>query len=229
MHPGMNIRRHVLRAGAIWLLFILIASVSCAQVSIGLYAGADLTKFSGTIPGKLTYANKFGYALGLSTTIKLFDDVHLSLRPGFNQNGTAVTSEETSSFNPLSDSLLFFEVTTKAVQLPTLFIVNVSKSFYAIGGLQTSYIVSAEADVYDDNYDVLPNFNVWQFQGVFGFGFGLNSKRINADIELSYMQGLNTLTQEKYIDDGSVPRIRSQGFRASLFFAIGTTGKNKNE
>mgnify|MGYP003563460363 CR=1 FL=1 len=208
-------------------LSVVLAVPTFAQPSLGIYFSYDNTRYSGDIPSGFKYEFKGGYSIGVSSEFKIAEDVYLCLRPAYGSNGSNVSTRIDTLFvdedlNPI-DSLFIFDINTRAVNLPILFKVMVNKSFYAIAGAYTSYVLTADANVAGFSKEVLPQMSRFQVQSAFGFGFKLPIKRSLVNIELTYVQSLNTVTKTRAIEEREAPRLRNQGLTASLHFLIPTT------
>jgi hypothetical protein len=207
------------------LAFVIISNTIAAQVAIGLYAGFDQSKFSGDLPRNFSYEFKTGYVAGLTVDLAVAEKMFISLRPNFTQNGANISvSSNQAIIGPLSvdplDTTYLFPITNQYIAMPIVFQIYVSRAFYANSGIDLSYNLSAVADIFGSETDLSEEINVFLISAIFGFGFSIPIRRTSINLEFSYAQGLNTLTNRQDIEDGIAPRLRNTRFRLATYFII---------
>ena len=97
--------------------------------------------------------------------------------------------------------------------------------FYANSGIDLSYNMSSKADVFGRELDITEKVNKYLLSAVFGFGGSVPIGRFSINLEVTYTQGLNTLTIQEDIEDGISPRLRTKRFRLSTYFIVFTSKK----
>ena len=205
---------------------------SYSQVAVGIYGAFDNSKFSGDIQQGYTYQKKNGFAAGLTFDFSIAEKMFVSLRPNFTRNGSEIGKEINFDSlaapfigGPPDDSLFLFPITNDYVSLPVVVQVYVSRAFYANAGLDFSYNLSSEAQVLDDEFDISDRINPLEISALFGFGFSIPFKSTSLNLEMTYAQGLNTLTKKSAIEAGTAPRIRTRRFRFAAYFIVFTSKK----
>ena len=68
--------------------FLFPISESFAQISVGVSGGFNNFNVSGDSPDKASYKSRFGFGVNVIGEIKVFNDVFLSIQPGYLQKGT---------------------------------------------------------------------------------------------------------------------------------------------
>lgn len=214
------------------ILLILSINVASAQVSIGPFLALDQTKFSGELPENYEYVLSSGFGVGVITDAVLSKDIWLSLRPIYSKVNSDVairTSQNGyihSNFNQI-DTTFNYPITAHYVSLPVLVKVYVSKGFYANSGVDCSYNITAKTDILEQQIDISDRINRFLFSVVFGFGGTIPVGKTTLNFELTYRQGLNTITKKREIDDGVSPGIRKNGFRLATYFMIFNSKKTQ--
>ena len=207
-------------------LFILLLSINFAyaQVSVGLYAGLDRSKFSGETTRSFRYEFALGYTGGLICDIGLSKDVFLSLRPSYTQHNAQVRHDLANE--DTGGPTFVFPTSTQYLELPVLIKIFVTKGFYANAGIGTSYVLASKTIIEDEEIDFTEHLNDYIFSAFFGFGGTIPIGRSSLNLELTYDQSLSTLTKRSEIEQGLVPRLRTTRFRFAVYYFI-FNSKNK--
>ena len=212
------------------ILLLLTSKSIIAQVAVGIYGGLDQSKFSGDLPKNYTYEFKNGYVAGLSFDFAIAKDVFIGLRPNFTQNGANISLPgDDVTISPLLtdpiDTIYLFPITNQYLALPVLVQIYVSRAFYANSGIDFSYNLSSNANVFGNEIDINEHMSEYLLHAIFGFGFSIPMGRTSINLEFTYSQGINKLTKRVEIEDGSAPRLRTRRFRFAAYFTVFATKK----
>jgi hypothetical protein len=205
----------------------MFSMTSHAQWGIGLYGGYQKSKYSGILPDNLEYVYRPGYALGVTFDKLVAEDVYLSVRPSYLEGGTDIAildglsqyAEGTSEM----DTLYLNNIRNRSIALPIICQIYVRKNFYCNAGLELAYNFDTDVLLNKGYIDFDDQLNPFNLSAIFGMGIPVPVGRTSFNLELSYSQGINTITPRAGIEEGNAPRIRSNRFRISVYFILFNT------
>ncbi len=192
-------------------------------MKLGVFGGWEQSNFSGEKPDEVDFEFKSGYNVGIRFDIPLTEQVDLSFQPGYLENGAIVVEEyeyQTPWFLPNPVFEQEYPVTTGFVNLPILAYIDMTTRFYALAGLNLSYLMFAEAEVDGVTHDIKEYLNEFQYGLLFGFGYAQPIKNTSLNFELSYGQGISRMTKDEAINGEEPPRLRTSRIRLTVFFMV---------
>jgi len=194
------------------LFLFLFVFPAMAQISLSAFSGLNFEKLTGDAPTNGYYGNKTGLNAGIMVDISLSKTLKLSVQPSFSQEGTKILYQPKQFSTPV-DSI---QIRLNYVSLPLIIKVkSTSKHFYAIGGLETGWLLNYKLTSHGDvlaNQLSVSNFNLTAH---FGAGYRIFIGFPVLFIELRYSQGLINLTNEP-ITNSYIPRVKTTGFKALI-------------
>jgi hypothetical protein len=143
---------------------------------------------------------------------QLSDQFTLSLQPSFSQNGTKISYTVSGEIYPV-DSI---KIRINYFSIPLLLkVATNNKRFYAIGGIEAGFLLSANAFFKGDSEEESLGNHISKVNIVmhFGIGYRIPLGKPILFIEGRYMQGLNNTVTEENPDYGFFPRVRTTGFQ----------------
>ena len=195
---------------------VLGGSAALGQPYLGIFGGVSSAKLSGDSPDKASYKGLVSFAFGASLDIKLARQFSLSLQPSFSQEGTRIFYNVPLVYDPV-DSI---RIRLNYVSLPLLFKASSNNQrFYAIGGVEASYLVSGNLKEGGQKKDILGNVTEYNVAAVFGAGMRVPIGLPRLIIEIRYNQGLVNLTDD-YYQKSYIPRVKTSGFRLNIGLEI---------
>ena len=223
----MSLKRFFL---CLFVFLVFSFSSAQAQIALGIYGSYGQSNFSGDTPDEFAYLFKDGYAVGLTFDFGVGENMFISVRPNFTQNGAdASAREDADIIAPLpeydTDTVFLYPIVNKYIAVPIIYQIYVSRAFYGNAGLEIAYNLSSEATVNSTIIDLRPEMNDFLVSAMFGWGFSIPIGRTSLNLELTYAQSLNTLTNEAPNDDNPPPRLRTRRFAVSAYFTIFATKK----
>lgn len=207
------------------LLAFLFPAIVSSQTSLGIFAGLNSAKLKGDSPKYASYKSLMGLNAGVYLDVKLSKLIYLSFQPSYSQEGTRVMYDVSDS-DELVDSL---QIKLNYFSLPILLkVTSTNKRFYAIAGIETSYLLDSyikykEGEEKEDLTSDVAELNIAL---AFGAGLRIPLKFGRIFIELRYSQGLVNLTDEP-IYKSEIPRVKTSDFRILAGYEI-PLSKNKN-
>jgi len=189
----------------------LLTSVSVhSQTSLGAFTGFNFCSLSGDAPHGGTYVSYPGFNAGIILDVPLGSVVKLSLQPSFSQEGTRVFYDKHGELDPFDSIHLRLNYLSVPLMVK---IQSSSRHFYAIGGIETGFLMNYKLT---SNGEVLTNLlsiNSVNVAAHFGAGYRIFLGYMDIFIEVRYSQGLLNITDEP-LDKSYVPRVKTTGFRA---------------
>ncbi|MBX2924606.1 MAG: PorT family protein [Chitinophagaceae bacterium] len=182
--------------------FTIIASFTQAQLTYGVKAGINLTKFSGSDAGDNDFL--LGFAGGGLVNYKVADAVSVQAELLYSLEGSSSKEED-------------YKAKLKAgyVNIPVLVQYNHTSGFYAETGPQIGILTSAKASISADG-DSYSSSVKDQFKGInFSWGLGAGYKLSNGlGIGARYNFGIPSIAK----NDG---KIKLGGFHIGLSYTFG--------
>jgi hypothetical protein len=210
------------RCFLILIIFLMGPGVS-GQPYLGIFGGISSSKLTGDSPEKASYKGLLSLSFGANLDLKLARQVYISLQPSFTQEGTKVFYDVPLEYEPV-DSI---RIRLNYVSFPVLLkAASNNRRFYAIAGVEASYLVSGNLKTGDQKEDVAGHVTGYNLAAVFGAGMRIPLGLPRLVIELRYSQGLVNLTDEFY-QRSYIPRVKTTGFRMNVGLEI-PLSENKN-
>ena len=204
-------------------LLILFSITASGQTSLGFFAGLNSAKLKGDSPKYTSYKGLMGLNAGVYLDVKLSKIIYLSFQPSYSQEGTRVFYDVAGS-DELVDSL---RIKLNYFSLPILVkVTSTNKRFYALAGIETSYLLESYIKNDDTNEDLSADVAEINIAIAFGAGLRIPLKFGRIFIELRYSQGLVNLTDEP-IYQSEIPRVKTSNFRVLAGYEI-PLSKDKN-
>lgn len=177
--------------------FTVIASFTQAQISYGVKAGVNLTKFSGSDIGD----NQFlvGFAGGGLINYKLADAISLQ--------GELLYSLEGASYKGEGSS----KIKASYINIPILAQYNHASGFYAETGPQVGFLISAKQSYNGNSNDIKDDFKKINFSWGLGAGYKLTN---GLGIGARYNLGITSIA------DGDA-NVKLGGFHIGLSYTFG--------
>ena len=204
------------------IFFFCIVS-SSAQVSLGFFAGLNSAKLKGDSPKYASYKGMMGINAGVYIDVQVAKIIFLSFQPSYSQEGTKVFYDVAGS-DELVDSL---RVKLNYFSLPILVkVTSTNKRFYAIAGIETSYLLDSFIKNGDEKEELTANIAEINIALAFGVGLRIPLKFGRIFIELRYSQGIVNLTDDVN-NYNEIPRVKTSDIRILAGYEI-PLSKNKN-
>lgn len=205
------------------LLFIFSPVLLSGQSYVGVFGGMNSSKLAGDSPSKADYKSLIGVNTGAYIDIKLGKIIWLSIQPSYSQEGTKV-SYSVKGEEKAIDSI---HLRLNYVSLPLFLKVSSTNGrFYALGGIETGYLIDSYASSNDIKQEIGNNVAEWNIAMHFGAGIRIPIGFPRLFVELRYTQGLVNLTDEP-VDDGYIPRVKTSGFKILAGIEIPLKKTNK--
>jgi len=192
-----------------FLFFLLSTSISYSQPYLGVFGGINSSKLSGNAPPKASYKGHIGLDAGAHLDLKIGKSVWISIQPSYSQQGTRISYSVRNKYEPV-DSI---QIKLKYASIPVLLKVSfINQRFYAIGGIETSYLFDNSVTSHNEIQDIDLKISEWNVAIQFGIGMRIPLGFPRLYIELRYAQGILNLTDEP-ISTSYVPRVKTTGFK----------------
>jgi hypothetical protein len=191
------------------LFFILSAPKSFSQSYIGVLGGINSSKLSGNAPEKASYKGLIGLDIGTHLDLKIKKSIRISVQPSYSQQGTRITYKVWNKYDAVDSIRIRLNYFSFPVLLKVSFI---NQRFYAIGGVETSYLLDNSVSSHDVEQDIDLSISEWNVAIHFGIGMRIPLGFPKLYIELRYAQGILNLTDEP-ISSSYVPRDKTSGFK----------------
>ena len=208
---------------ALLLLAFLFSLASYAQSYVGVFTGLNHAKLAGDAPPDAKYKSLLGMNIGAHFDLKLSKSTALSIQPSFSQEGAKLSyslANKSDTEDSLSLQLNYFS-------LPLLFKINTNnKRFYAIGGIETAYLLSKELKSQEAKEDLKSTISDINVALHFGAGMHIPIGYPRLFVELRYSQGLLNLTDDPLGND-IIPRVKTNGLKVLFGIEI-PIRKSKN-
>jgi len=120
--------------------FLATPASSAAQVNLGFSVGLNSSGLSGDAPPDVSYTGKTGFLANVVADVRVADDVWISVQPGYAGRGTGLAYKVEGEEEP-RDSLT---LSAGYLSVPVLMKVQAGRKVYVTGGLDFSYLLSAE-------------------------------------------------------------------------------------
>lgn len=188
--------------------FFTVATFS--QVHYGVVGGLNFGKLSGDIEANGKYQRIPGLNIGAMIDIDLSDNITLSLQPSYSQEGTTVGKRKNGNF-VYKDSL---DINLNYASLPVLLKIKSNNDrFYAIGGLESSKLVSSNMQTVNGPQTPIDvQVAEWNFSLHFGAGIKFPIGITTLFLEARYAQGINNLTDDPFVND-LIPRVKTSNIK----------------
>ncbi|GEM_PF-2985747 len=186
-----------------------------AQTKIGVYTSVDNSSFSGEGTRNIDYYFGRGFVVGLQLKFPIAEDVFLSLEPAYFQGNNGISERDTIDLEVVHDH----PVTNRSISLPIKLNIYFAPRWYAVGGFDFSYFISADLERFDNTIDISSEFSSFNLSALFGIGHRFPIKRSDLLLEFAYLQGLNNLSTNDH-EDGYLRRVRTTSTRLSVIYLI---------
>jgi hypothetical protein len=210
----------------VFLTFIILLSFAItanSQTSLGFFAGLNSAKLKGDSPKYTSYKGQMGLNAGVYLDVQVGKIIYLSFQPSYSQEGTKVFYDVAGS-DELVDSL---RIKLNYFSLPIMVkVTSTNKRFYAIAGIETSYLLDSFIKNGDEKEDMTADIAEINIALAFGAGLRIPLKYGRLFIELRYSQGLVNLTDE-VVFTSEIPRVKTSDLRILFGYEI-PLSKNKN-
>lgn len=187
--------------------------------SAGIFAGVDLTGFSGDAPVDASYAGSPGFLAGISIELNITKDIKLLVQPMYNIRNTKLKYD--IGEKELKDSLrLGFDY----IRVPLVVKLNALNGVtYFVSGIDFGFLLSSRAnDIEKKNpeRDISSYLNEFDFAALFGIGVNIKISSNNLFAELRYTQSLTNMSNNDVNKFGSYlpTRFRFTGFQLQTGF-----------
>jgi hypothetical protein len=192
-----------------FLLFLLSAPISFSQPYAGVFGGINNSKLSGNAPQKASYKGLIGIEAGAHLDLKIGKSVWISIQPSYSQQGTRISYKVWNKYGAVDSIRIRLNYFSVPVLLKVSFI---NQRFYAIGGIETAYLLDNSVTSHDEKQDIDLKISEWNVAILFGIGIHIPLGFPRLFAELRYAQGIINLTDEP-ISASYIPRVKTTGFR----------------
>lgn len=167
---------------------LAVPSASKAQVNLGFAVGLNSSGLSGDSPPNVSYTGSTNFLANVVADFKVAEDVWISVQPGYAGRGTGLAYKVEGEDEP-RDSL---RLSAGYLSVPVLLKVQAGRKVYVTGGLDFSYLLSAELapEAGGEGVDFKEGLRDFSLGIVFGVGamFPIGKPRIT--VEGRYVSGL---------------------------------------
>ena len=206
-------------------LFLAIASVAHAQPYFGLFGSISNSRLSGDSPDKAFYKGLISSAFGANFDVKVGKSVYLSFQPSFSQEGTRVFYNIPFVYDPFDSA----RIRLNYIALPVLLKVSATNQrFYAIGGVEASYLAGSVLQTSTYKGDLNENVSDLNITVVFGAGIRIPLGFPRLYVEFRYGQGIMNLTDQPF-DKSYIPRVKTSGFKLNIGLEVPLTKKKNHQ
>ena len=160
---------------------LAIPTAAAAQVNLGFAVGLNSSGLSGDAPPDVSYTGRTGFLASVVADFRVADDVWISVQPGYAGRGTGLAFKVKGEEEP-RDSL---SLSADYLSVPVLMKVQAGRKVYVTGGLDVSYLLSAELAPKDggEGVDFKEGLKDFSLGIVFGVGamFPIGKPRITVE------------------------------------------------
>jgi hypothetical protein len=217
----------MIRSIKVLLLLALMgfAGITHGQPYLGAFGGLNFGKLFGDVPMDAAYKSLPGANVGINFDIKLSRVVWLSFQPSYTQEGTRIEYTYYAESDPIDIDSAHIRLNYFSLPL-MLKVTSTNERFYAIGGIETGYLLDKKLTSHDVENEFENNVSEWNVAAHFGLGMRIPVGLPRIFIELRYTQGLVNLTDEP-MEKSYIPRVKTSGFKlfAGVEFPLKKTSK----
>ena len=193
----------------LFIILLMLSSLSYGQANLGVFIGFNNSKLKGDAPENSSYKSLIGLNAGANIDLKIAPSLWLSLQPSYVQEGTNISYTVSGMDEPV-DSI---KIRLNYFSIPLLLkVATANNRFYAIGGIETSFLLNSTLTSNDVTEDIKLNLESLNIAMHFGAGLWIPIGFPRLFVELRYAQGLLNLTKEP-LDNDIIPRIKTGGFK----------------
>ncbi|MCF6356495.1 MAG: PorT family protein [Draconibacterium sp.] len=189
-----------------------------AQVSVGAFGGLNVSKLRGDQPVGSEFRSPVGVDLGVLVDYKFSEQFTLSLQPSFSKKGAKI-SYIVKGEDELVDSV---SINFNYLAIPLLLkIAAKNNRYYAIGGLEAGFPMSATANYINESnneVDIIDYLADVVVVMHFGIGYRIPIGKPTLYVEGRYSQGINNIIPFENPEYNAFPRVRTSAFQ--LLFGI---------
>ena len=212
------------------ILFSFVAIIS-GQHRIGFYAGGSTNKLSGDKIQYSIYKSGPGFSTGVILDLQIFDDVFVSINPGYRFSSTKYLAADTITllFKKKLEYRDSLDIRLNILNLPIFFkVLSDNHHFHVSSGIELIYLLNTKAIYKDSRATINEDSKKFNLAANFGLGYNIPVKESNVSIELIYSQALNNWSR-KDPEESYIPRVKSSGLRLLLSWQIPLKNNKKQK
>ncbi len=182
------------------LIFLINTITVFGQIDLGVFGGINRFSLSGEPPENAEYAGKYGYLGGIGLDFFIFDELALSVHPGYNEKGSLLIYRN-RFYEDRIDST--FILTQTFVNIPFNFkIFTGNKHFYFLGGVNFDYFIQNTFNKEgEEPNDINYLFRDYDFSINFGLAYVYFFKHFSVFAEFRYTQGVKNMNKPDFVFD----------------------------
>jgi len=204
-------------------ILLAFSNLSLGQSYLGAFIGFNNSKLTGDTPDNSSYQSLMGLNAGMNFDLKIAKSLWLSLQPSYSQEGTKISYTVKDLDEPV-DSI---QIRLNYFSIPLILKVSTAKQrFYAIGGIETSFLLNSTSSSNDVTEDIKLNLESLNITIQFGAGLWIPIGYPRLFVELRYAQGILNLTNQP-LENDIIPRIKTNGFKVLAGIEIPLQKSNK--
>jgi len=215
----------------IYLILFTCVTITSGQHKIGFYAGGSMNSLSGDKIQYSIYKSGPGFSTGLILDFRIFDDVFVSLYPGYRFSSTKYRTADTIRILYMKklvyrDSL---DIRFNFISLPVFFkVLSDNQRFHVTSGIELIYLFNAKAIYKNSKTSINEDNRNFNLAAKFGLGYNIPVKESNLSVELIYSQALNNWSNSDP-ENTYIPRVKSSGLQLLLSWQIPFTNNKKQK
>ncbi len=215
------------------IIFFSVFSMSLfGQIDIGFYGGINSYSFSGKAPDDAEYESKYGYLGALNIDFYIFDELALSVQPGYTERGSFLVYRNRFNEKKIDSS---FTVTQTFVNIPFNFkIFTRNKHFYFLGGANFDYFLKNTFNKEGEepkNIDYI--FKDYDFSINFGLAYIYFFPNFSLYAEFRYTHGVKNMNKTNFVrgtdDDIYIDNFKTSGMSLLIGFSYRLWSPEKDE
>jgi len=194
------------------IIFLSFSTVQFAQVNIGILGGLNSTTFNGDNPPDGSYTSGYGYSLGGTIDIYLFEDIALNLQPMYSKYSTYISYDVDYQYEDYDSILIKAEYTELPINIKIFADNDIT---YVSAGIGFARLVDASAKNQRSGKEVVieDKFESVSIRANFGVGAKFSIGIPIIYFELNYSQSLTNITSDSFLDINIDNNLKSNGLR----------------
>jgi len=176
------------------ITLLIKASLTLAQVRVGVFGGVNSTNFTGDNPPSASFTSDYGYNVGTSADLYLGEDIALNIQPLYSSQSTTLQYDVRYQYDKF-DSVT---VTNDYFEIPVnVKIIANNQMAYVTAGISLAIPLSSTAknNRNGNTQDIIERYETYVIHANFGVGIQFSIGKPMLFVELRYSQSLTNLTQ----------------------------------